>query len=318
MASDSVLSIVDSKVRFNEAEYGGGIALERSFATIERTSVIANSTGIIGWGAGLYINDGSAVTVVDSLFWKNHAAFGGGAIALCSQDPASECWGNADPSSLVLSRSWILENTGQNGGGLVAAGGVGIVENSIFSHNRAFVRGGGLYFTETPFMAVDNTTIVDNRCDEGCDVCRPCPAGGIAVFDTGEAPVGVEMTNTILANNQATGGGPDCTGPITSEGHNLLGDLGGCGLAPLGTDLVGVDPRVQSDDGYRPHFDSPAVDAGDPATCKALDFYRVARPQDGDGDGEAVCDIGAVERGPSLFADGFETGHTGNWSSSVG
>jgi hypothetical protein len=44
--------------------------------------------------------------------------------------------------------------------------------------------------------------------------------------------------------------------------------------------------------------DSPVIDAGDNAACPAVDQRGVARPIDGDGDGVAVCDIGAVEYEP--------------------
>lgn len=39
-----------------------------------------------------------------------------------------------------------------------------------------------------------------------------------------------------------------------------------------------------------------AIDAGVTATCLATDQRGVARPVDGDGDGSAICDIGAVEQ----------------------
>ena len=40
---------------------------------------------------------------------------------------------------------------------------------------------------------------------------------------------------------------------------------------------------------------SPAIDAANDASCPAADQRGAARPFDGDGDGMAHCDIGAVE-----------------------
>ena len=62
---------------------------------------------------------------------------------------------------------------------------------------------------------------------------------------------------------------------------------------------------------------SPAIDRGAAGAPSASDFTRCApqdldgnaRPFDGDGDGTAACDIGAIEAGADrLFASGFEPG----------
>lgn len=55
-----------------------------------------------------------------------------------------------------------------------------------------------------------------------------------------------------------------------------------------------------------PQAGSPAVDAGDPSTCLAEDEDGLPRPIDGNGDGTAVCDIGAIEMDSIIFANGFE------------
>jgi parallel beta-helix repeat protein len=61
---------------------------------------------------------------------------------------------------------------------------------------------------------------------------------------------------------------------------------------------------------------SAAVDSGDNAHAAATDVNGVTRPLDGDGDGLAVVDRGAYEYVPAamIFADGFESGDTGQWS----
>jgi hypothetical protein len=43
---------------------------------------------------------------------------------------------------------------------------------------------------------------------------------------------------------------------------------------------------------------SPAIDAGDNTLCPAIDYGGTARPLDGNGDGVAICDIGAYEWWP--------------------
>ncbi len=45
---------------------------------------------------------------------------------------------------------------------------------------------------------------------------------------------------------------------------------------------------------------SPAIDAGDNTVCPASDYRGTARPADDDGDGNAICDMGAYEGGVSV------------------
>lgn len=51
---------------------------------------------------------------------------------------------------------------------------------------------------------------------------------------------------------------------------------------------------------------SPVIDRANSAECLATDAQGSARPQDGDGDGLAVCDIGAYELVDAVFRSGFE------------
>jgi len=97
---------------------------------------------------------------------------------------------------------------------------------------------------------------------------------------------------------------------VTSLGHNLIGDLSGCNYAAAAGELTG-DPGLESfvDDGsagsgYFPLLStSQALDAGNNAGCTTTDQRGISRPQDGDDDGVAACDIGAYEKAPLVLAD---------------
>jgi hypothetical protein len=112
------------------------------------------------------------------------------------------------------------------------------------------------------------------------------------------------LRNTIVAENRALGGSPECHGRFTSRGYNLIGDAAGCTVGEQkGNDLIGRDPRLATLDvgggstmHHAPRLGSPAVDGG--ACDLAVDQIGVERPVDGNLDGRARCDIGAVELTP--------------------
>lgn len=190
------------------------------------------------------------------------------------------------------------------GGGISNAGSTGdlTVANSTISGNSASTYGGGLNNAAT--VVLRNVTITDNHADIG---------GGI--YTAGD----VIFENSIIAGNTAVAKGPDCMkhntlGLYDSKGHNLIGTTVNCIVTPASSDLVGgatpLDPKLGSLaangglwETHLPADDSPVVDAGDPAGCFDADGPRTSdqrgapSPLDGNGDGTAVCDIGAVEIG---------------------
>lgn len=186
--------------------------------------------------------------------------------------------------------------------------------NSTVSGNAAFF-GGGL--STGPFIII-SSTIVNNQSDS--------PTEGVL----GEAT----MRNSIVAGNRGQQGFPSDCRSVISQGFNLIGTVGfvgGVGECSVTGDLTGnltgrtiitetgplgatglADPRLgplQINGGQVPTHalltGSPAIDAGNPAApgstptaCPTIDQRGVPRPQDGNGDRVAVCDIGAFELQP--------------------
>ena len=173
-------------------------------------------------------------------------------------------------------------------------------------------------------VRIENSTIVNNSSMEPHD-----GDGTVAIFTargdftgSGSGPITGEtvISNSIIANNTLNNcfvrvnGPPIATGSL---GHNIDSD-GSCGFDGPG-DLSNIDPKLSdlSDDAIPVHHllpGSPALDAGDNARCPVTDAQGRLRPADGDGDGTASCDIGAVEEpaadgnGPGLarLAEGLQ------------
>ncbi len=95
--------------------------------------------------------------------------------------------------------------------------------------------------------------------------------------------------------------GNDCVGPGDTDADWALLPL----MAPPGRFAARVPPRP-----------SAAVDGGHAFVCLADDQWGQTRPLDGDGDGFAVVDIGAVEA-RLIFFDGFGRGDTSVWSATL-
>ena len=253
-----------------------------SFVDLSNNSV----TGPPGNGGGLHLTGAGDVAVDNSVVSENTAAEGGG------------LW-NSAAGSLSVTNSTVTDNSasGTDGGG-------GIYQDGTAS------TGGEL-------VAV-NVTVTDNVAPNG--------AGG-GVLNAGNVTAGllhatvtgnstgvsgaVEIGNTILTANT----GLDAGAGVTSLGGNVLN-----AVVPFSADrragaddTTGVtDPRLGAltDNGGAtptrlPVTGSPVIDAGVPvdttgATPALLaligaDQRGVTRPLDGDGDGRATVDAGAVE-----------------------
>ncbi len=215
---------------------------------------------------------------------------------------------------LTLTNSTVVANDSFNRGGGILNTGTLTVTNSTLSDNWALdgdgdAHGGGISNQGDAWLI--NTTIYDNLVSGGYFT----HGSGGGLENSGNAV----LKNSILAGNwisyRPTEFKEDCASwePIVLEGYNLIeitqtGNL--CALeGELLTLIVGQDPLLGGlalNDGptltHAPLEGSPVIDVIDPANCTdasgvllATDQRGLPRPQDGDGDTSAECDLGSVE-----------------------
>jgi hypothetical protein len=134
---------------------------------------------------------------------------------------------------MTITNSTISDNIGleEGAGGILNSGTMNIINSTVALNRISTFDGAGI--RNSGILAIVNSTISANDAGNRFGL-----GGGIFNFSTGS----VELTNVILAMNRGAEG-PDCSGPITSRGNNLIGDISGCDINLLPTDLVG-DPGL--------------------------------------------------------------------------
>jgi CSLREA domain-containing protein len=277
---------------------GGGIdrVLEvRSTGSLELYGVTvrngwARSTSIrVGVGGGI-VGLGPLKLVGSQVTGNRSEDQGGGIFAYVLKIRDSTVYGNIADTS---------------GGGIVAV--AADLENVTVSGNQAGNQGGGVYLYLYQ-VSLRNVTITGNSASLG---------GGIAVIL--EDCVGhscydfFEMERTVIAGN-AGNTLPDCVNlPLHGGGFNLFGVGAGCNPGiddQFGTLANPIDARLtplgEHGGPTLTHAllpDSRAIDLAPASPCPDADQRGRLRPADGNLDGVAGCDAGAVEHLPSCQPD---------------
>jgi len=233
--------------------------------------------------------------------------------------------GIANLGTLSINRCTVSDN-GEidvfHGGGILNSGTL-TIENSTVRDNRAMLGGG---ITSSGTLTVINTTISGNITVRGLGFggASGIAAGGVVrlinstvtgnqstTFGGGISAGGdVQLQNTIIAGNTAPTGA-DCSGTITSLGHNIIGSTEDCTVALDPSDQVGdpvlgafLDPGSPGNGRFPLRSDSPAIDSGDNNACAALDTDQLGQPRTIAGSvplgGPRICDRGSVEFFPSV------------------
>ena len=317
-ASSCVLS--GFTIRNGEADAGGGILGNRTLARIEH-NIITNNSALEG-GGGLHSCDG----VIQNNTITNNLAPEGGGLNDCNgviQDNVISVNSATDGGGFYACEGLIQNNTITNnfasqGGGLNDCDGV--IQDNVITVNSANARGGGLYGCDG---VIQNNVICVNSANDGGGLCL-CQAliQNNTIMDNlaaqGGGLFGCSITirnNTITGNDANWGGGLyACQGTIVNcilwgnsapQGPQIF--IQTCSVPTYsciqghvvgGTGNIRADPCFCGPDNCHLLCDSPCIDAGTNADCPTTDKDGNARPIDGDGDKQAVCDMGAYEYVP--------------------
>ncbi|MFK7957351.1 MAG: Ig-like domain-containing protein [Lysobacterales bacterium] len=296
------------------------IALGEGTFTLDAASApyrVDTSLSIVGIGTDrtrlsgqgqfrLLVSQGNAVTVSDLQLTSADAGIGGAAVQV------------ADGSQLTLENVAVNNSTGtsviRNAGGDLMLSGVSFADNTV-EENLIDVQG---------VTTLNNVMMIDNQHIQGqfFGLIRYL-SGSVRLNHVtavgNDSPVlfslpgagFIEITNSIFADSSQPACRTDAITAQTSSGGNLFRPSSGCPMAAL--DIETVEPLLadrvtRSGHSIRaPLEDSPAVDRIRGA-CLDEDLLGTGRPVDGNNDGRAACDSGAIELRPeSVFANGFES-----------
>ncbi len=280
------LSVSDSVVENNP---GDGIYNNYGTLSLTRSSVINNTSGI--WGGGIYNNEFGILEITNSTIQGNTLVSGDGG-------------GIFNRGTLAISNSIVSHNKAGSGsgGGIYSRDGNMTISNTAIFGNTASYNGGGVYIYSSN-ATLDDTTIHGNTAGQGAGIANTF--GGVTVLNNATVSNNVayssvggikndgtlKLKNTIVGGNTAAGSASDCSGTLTSNGNNIISTTSGCTFTASAGDKVNINPVLGillPSYGFQPLLPgSPAVNAGNPATCLPTDQRGMARV--------GICDIGAYE-----------------------
>jgi CSLREA domain-containing protein len=255
----------------NRANFGGGLYNDGPNTTVSASEILDNeqaSGGVDHTGGG--IRNRGTLRLEYSSVYANHGEGESGTVAVSNEPP------NTGPASMTVVNSTIASNVGT---GLESASDGATHEASL---------------------ALRNATIGGNS------------ATGLRIAGSGGS---YSSRNSVIASNT----GADCqvsasaTLDLDLDHYNVDSD-DSCEFGGGATNASGIDARLAPLDRRGgvtmvswPLTTSPLLEFGPAIGCEDDDQHFGDRPVDFDGNGNARCDIGAVElQGDVIFFEPFE------------
>jgi len=312
---------------------GGAIYWNGGNVTIDRSDFIDNAAisidGAQASGGAIYA---VGLTVRNSYLFNNQTQSSGGGFG-----GAIYSIGGLEIRDSRFEQNKALASSGGQlhaGGAVVSACATctSVIRESYFSFNRANVAG-AIYIDDqfSPFSNIaglTNLTLVDNATlNSGAAVFLVRTALAAAHLSFQDNTAGISGDNPtahlMLLNgsinslhNSVFGfsASPGCSATSSAAVGlgNLTTDASCSGILPSATQVASgvVSGAVNPFDAMpvlRYADTSPAIDGAFTPQCVATDARGTSRPIDGNGDGLALCDVGAFEHpSSSIFRNGFE------------
>jgi CSLREA domain-containing protein len=313
--SGGMLIITNSVISGNS---GGGVLTSCGNDVITK-SVITNNTGTGAFGSGIFfrVNGGTLIVSQSTISGNSNYGVvnGDGSVSISESTVSGNC----------------TEITCSAGGGILQSGvyrypniygSTSVINSTVSGNGHQFLSSGGGVRLVYGSLSLTNSTVTGNTVAVGL----PNSAGGVVIPPPANPPqsfVG-SVQNNIIAYNT----GADCSRDLGITGYHNLSSDSSCGFTGTG-DRQNTNPMLGAlqDNGgptltHALSSGSPAVNTGLASGCPSNDQRLAPR--------YASCDIGSYEWGATppplppkppdpciIFADGFESNNTSQWSANV-